>query len=110
MVCMEIAQKEDNWVSPEEYLERERKAEFKSEYIDGCIVSMSGASRNHNIIAGNLFAFLHNFLRKKLCNVYMSDMKVMSKGAIHFTYPDVFVVCGREEYSVTDFLLIIVFK
>ncbi|MCB1192543.1 MAG: Uma2 family endonuclease [Leptospiraceae bacterium] len=94
-----MAQKKDNWISPEEYLERERKADFKSEYIDGWIISMSGASRNHNLIAGNLFAFLHNLFREKPCSVYMSDMKVMAKDASHYTYPDIVVVCGKEEYA-----------
>jgi Uma2 family endonuclease len=34
-------------LSPEEYLELERKAEFKSEYYNGEMFAMSGASRHH---------------------------------------------------------------
>ena len=32
----------------EEYLAIERRAEYKSEYIDGEMVGMTGASRQHN--------------------------------------------------------------
>jgi Uma2 family endonuclease len=41
------------YLTPEEYLAKERKAEYKSEYYDGEMFAMSGASREHNLIAGN---------------------------------------------------------
>jgi len=41
-------------LSPEEYLARERQAEIKSEYYDGEVFAMSGASRPHNLIVTNL--------------------------------------------------------
>ena len=34
-------------LTPEEYLVKEREAEFKSEYRNGQIVMMPGASREH---------------------------------------------------------------
>ncbi len=37
------------YVSPQEYLALERQAAYKSEYIAGTIVAMSGASREHNL-------------------------------------------------------------
>lgn len=37
-----------NYISQEEYLERERNAVIKHEYYDGEIFAMSGASANHN--------------------------------------------------------------
>lgn len=40
--------------TPEEYIVRERKAEIKSEYLNGRIVAMSGASRAHNLITRNI--------------------------------------------------------
>ena len=36
--------------TPEEYLALERKATLKSEYINGEILAMSGASNAHNLI------------------------------------------------------------
>jgi Uma2 family endonuclease len=57
--------------TPEEYLAYERRNEFKSEYVGGEIVAMTGASRRHNLIAGNLFAILHTLLkRNRNCEVY----------------------------------------
>ena len=44
--------------TPEQYLEIDRAAEFKSEYLAGEIVAMAGASENHNIITVNLTAEL----------------------------------------------------
>ena len=41
-------------LTPEEYLVMEREAAFKSEYRDGQIVAMPGASRQHNLITVNL--------------------------------------------------------
>ena len=51
--------------TPEEYLELESAAEYKSEYIDGQIIPVAGESTNHNRIAGNIAAEL-NFAFKKL--------------------------------------------
>ena len=39
-----------NYISPEEYLEIERAAEYKNEYYYGQILAMSGASLRHSRI------------------------------------------------------------
>ena len=49
--------------TPEEYLEIEEKAEYKSEYRDGEIVPMTGGTTNHNKISGNFYAYLKFGLR-----------------------------------------------
>ena len=41
------------YLTPEQYLAMERKAEFKSEYYQGEMFAMSGARRTHNLIAVN---------------------------------------------------------
>ncbi len=41
----------------EEYLALERNAEYKSEYVNGRIYAMTGASREHNLIAGNVHEY-----------------------------------------------------
>ncbi len=61
--------------------------------------AMSGASNNHNIVAGNVFAGLHTFLRNSDCIPYTSDMKIQVDKARHYTYPDVSVVCGEIEFA-----------
>jgi Uma2 family endonuclease len=44
---MQIYQQQRSY-SPEEYLELEATADYKSEYIDGEIIPMAGGSTNHN--------------------------------------------------------------
>ncbi|MFN6300751.1 MAG: Uma2 family endonuclease [Planctomycetota bacterium] len=85
-------------VSVEDYLAREEVARFKSEYIDGWIRAMTGASIRHNCIAGNCFLNLGNTLRGKPCKPYNSDTKVriIREGKRRFYYPDVQVVCDSN--------------
>jgi Uma2 family endonuclease len=86
-------------LTPEEYLEIERKAEYKSEYIDGEIFTMAGASEIHNVIAGNIFSLLHPQSRKKGCRAYISDMRVdLSKYGL-YAYPDIVIVCNQPKFS-----------
>lgn len=87
--------KEKEIYTPEQYLELEQNATFKSEYIHGEIIAMAGASRKHNIISLNLATFLHGHLRSKPCRVYMADLRVQATGL--FTYPDVLITCGEEK-------------
>ena len=84
-------------VTPEEYLALERKAEYKSEYLHGEIFAMTGASRKHNLISGNIFAGLHQQLRGKSCEAYQGDMRVKVAASGLYTYPDVVVVCGEPQ-------------
>jgi Uma2 family endonuclease len=80
--------------SPEEYLALERKAEYKSEYLNGRIIAMSGASRWHNLIAGNLYRELSQQLRGRPCEAYTSDLRVKVSSTGLYTYPDITVACG----------------
>ena len=85
--------------TPQEYLALERKAETKSEYYRGEIFAMSGASRIHNLISGNLFALIWNQLRGRACVVFNSDMRVKVDWSGLYTYPDVSALCGEPEFD-----------
>jgi Uma2 family endonuclease len=87
------------YLSPEEYLSAERRAEFKSEYVDGVAYAMAGGSERHNLITGNLVTELNIQLRARACKVYPSDMKVRLPNSKKFFYPDVSVVCGETEFA-----------
>ncbi|MGI9183164.1 MAG: Uma2 family endonuclease [Longimicrobiaceae bacterium] len=93
--------------TPEEYLALERTAEYKNEYVNGRIYAMTGASREHNLIAGNVFGELRTRLRGRACEVYMGDMRVRVSPTGLYTYPDVVALCGepRFEDSHVDTLL-----
>ena len=79
--------------TPAEYLALERAAETKSEYLDGEIVAMTGASRPHNLISGNLFREVSQQLRGDGCEVYINDMRVKVSRTGLYTYPDVVAAC-----------------
>jgi Uma2 family endonuclease len=84
-------------VSPEEYLERERQAETRSEYRDGVIVAMSGASVRHGNIVSNLVIEIGTRIRGSRCRVYSTDLRLAVRAANLYTYPDVMVICGEPE-------------
>lgn len=83
----------------EEYLALERKAEEKSEYVNGHIIAMSGASRQHNIIAANISREISSQLRGRPCESYISDMRVRVNETGLYTYPDVIAVCGDIRFA-----------
>jgi Uma2 family endonuclease len=81
-----------------EYLEIERKAEFKSEYFAGEMFAMAGAKEAHNLLVTNLVTELNLQLRPRPCRVYSNDMRVrVSPGGL-YTYPDVISVCGDPQF------------
>jgi len=86
-----------NYISPEEYLARERVSPTKNEYFDGEIFAMSGASIKHNIIFGNLFVILGNALKGKPCMPFGSDFRVHVQENGLYTYPDISIVCQDAE-------------
>jgi len=45
------------YLTPEEYLAIERKAEYKSEYVDGVVYAMVGGSERHNLNCGQHYHF-----------------------------------------------------
>ena len=53
--------------SPEQYLAMERKAGFRSEYDDGFITAVAGASRKHNLIALNFASEIRSQLKGRSC-------------------------------------------
>lgn len=86
-------------LSPDEYLERERAAEAKSEYIDGALRAMSGASPAHVLITANIVGMLYQQLRDRPCRVYGSDLKVRVGPARTYVYPDIVAVCDQPEFG-----------
>ena len=87
------------FLTPEEYLDLERRAEVKSEYYQGEMFAMAGASLPHNVLAMNLAAILHAQLRRRPCQVYPSDLRVRVGATGLYTYPDVSVVCGEPQLA-----------
>ena len=100
-------------LTPEEYLELDRAAEFRSEYYDGYMYSMAGASLSHVRIATNLSGELHQALKGGPCEVYATELRLRVNPDRLYTYPDINVVCGelkladdRSDTAVNSTLLI----
>jgi Uma2 family endonuclease len=98
-----VVSKSEIYISPEEYLEGEKKSPVKHEYIKGQVYAMAGASDAHNLITGSFYALLRNHLRGKGCLPYTGDMKARIEDRNIYYYPDVLVTCDprdrTSEYS-----------
>lgn len=94
-------------ISVEEYLAGELVSEVKHELVGGQAYAMVGVSRRHSLIAGALYAALHNRLRGGPCQAHISDFKVRIDDI--FYYPDVLVSCGAggHDYYETAPVLIV---
>lgn len=88
-------------LTPQEYLEIERKAETKSEYHDGVLVAMAGVSWAHFVITSNIVTELNIELKNSPCVAGATDMKVWVEACRKFFYPDVLVVCGEPQFHDT---------
>jgi len=85
-----------------EYLEIERKAEFKSEFYDGEMFAMAGASPRHNFILNNLSGELFGRLKGTKCRSVFSDQRVKVDRTGLYTYPDLLIFCGQPEFDPDD--------
>jgi Uma2 family endonuclease len=96
-----------------QYLEIERAADFRSEYVDGEVVAMSGGSRRHALIDMAVGARLDEQLRGRPCAVAGSDLRLYSKPSQILTYPDIVVFCepaqflDGDEDTLTDAIVIV---
>ena len=101
-------QKDNEQMSPEEYLEGELVSEIKHEFIDGHVYAMAGTSKNHERICQNLSQAFGVHLKGSPCEPFSSEIKV--KVGINFFYPDVLIDCDTDESDsyVTDSPVLIV--
>ncbi|MBI5651769.1 MAG: Uma2 family endonuclease [Chloroflexi bacterium] len=93
-----MAQARKKFITPEEYLAMEERAESKSEYLQGEIFAMAGGSFNHSTIISNCITVLSIALKGKPCRVLDSNMRLHVKPNGLYTYPDVMVVCGKAQF------------
>jgi Uma2 family endonuclease len=88
--------------TPDEYYRLEAAADHRSEYFNGEIFAMAGASFRHNRICGNILRHLGNKLESKPCVPYGIDLKLRVQATGLRTYPDVSVYCGKPELDLDD--------
>lgn len=88
-----------HWITPEEYLEIERAAEFKHEYFNGRMYLMPGGSYRHAKIGHNLSREIGNALKNGPCEVVGTDLRVRVSPDGLYTYPDLVVICGSPKFA-----------
>jgi len=82
-------------VTAAEYLAEDEVAERRSEFIEGIIVPMAGASEAHIRIVTNIVSALHRQTEERDIYVFSNDERVFA-GANYY-YPDAGVVAGVSE-------------
>src|SRR5262245_34833072 len=93
-----------------DYLEREKTAEVKHEYLDGMIYAVSGASRRHNTLSLNLATAFRAALSRTGCHTFVADIKVLIAPLNYYYYPDIVVTCDPrddDDYVVTRPVVIV---
>ena len=90
-------------LSPLTYLTRDRQSKVKSDYIDGQVYQMAGASLNHNLIFADVFGELYIHLKNHPCRILPSDMRVRMDDS--YVYPDIVIVCDEPQVESNDILL-----
>jgi Uma2 family endonuclease len=80
-------------ISVEAYLERERHAEVRHEYVDGALLAMAGEKRTHNRLARRFALLLESHADAKGCEVVLETVKVRTRGT-RYRYPDFAVSCA----------------
>jgi Uma2 family endonuclease len=83
--------------TPQQYLALEEKAEYRSEFWNGKIVAMSGATIDHQQIVANFTEFLGTKVRGK-CRIFPSEMKIWVKKRDKFFYPDLTIICDQPDF------------
>ncbi|AUB81857.1 Uma2 family endonuclease [Candidatus Thiodictyon syntrophicum] len=84
----------------EEWLEDERASlEGRSEYLDGEVFAMTGASVEHNAIVVNIARELSIQMKGRPCQVYANDLKVRIRSADAGKYPDLIALCGEHQFQ-----------
>lgn len=88
------------FLTPEQYLEIERAAETRSEYLAGSMYAMAGSSFDHARIVTAATAALYMQLRGCPCDVFATDLRLFVRQQELITYPDIFVAC--QPFQVLD--------
>lgn len=94
---MSLARKALKRVTALEYLAQERESQQKHEFYQGEVFAMSGASLNHNKLVVNFLTLLAFRSRGSNCKPYASDLRLHIPANTLYTYPDILVICGKEE-------------
>jgi Uma2 family endonuclease len=89
-------------LTPEEYLEQEVTAEFRSEYRNGEVFPMPGGTPNHNRFGRNFCNDFNTYFENPTFSgtpheAFITDVRLWVPSYNLFTYPDVLVIEGEPQ-------------
>lgn len=97
-----MARPDPSRVSDGEYLALDAASDEKSEFVNGEIVAMAGATEAHSLLQANaLIAFARRLHGGGPSRVHGPDLRVRIDETGMYAYPDVVVVCGKPEWAPT---------
>jgi Uma2 family endonuclease len=92
-------------ITLEQYIAFDDGAERRSEFLNGHMVEVEGATENHSTIVANLAREVGLALKESACRVYIQDLRVYMPAANECAYPDLVIACGNREFAAGSILL-----
>ncbi|MBI5015994.1 MAG: Uma2 family endonuclease [Deltaproteobacteria bacterium] len=90
------------FLTPAQYLNAERRTGHKSEYLNGEVFAMSGASARHVLIVTNVVREFGTQFKNRDCRIFSSDLRVKVSATGLYTYPDVVAICGPLSFGDSE--------
>ena len=97
LIFEDMVAEQRQFITQDAYLAMEREAFEKSEYFEGQLYLIAGATKEHNRIKENLSIEIGYFLKEKSCQSFSSDFRVHIPKNGLYAYPDLIVVCDEPE-------------
>ena len=92
-----IANPDNLYISPKDYLEGERISPIKHEYRQGEVWAMAGGTQVHGTVVLNIATLVRTHLRGSQCRAFVENMKVRIETTDAYYYPDVVVTCDKGD-------------
>ncbi len=91
-------------ILPEAYLDAEAGALKKHEFNNGNIVEMAGGDIDHNLLKGEIFTLLKQWVTQRQSSflVLDSDMKIWFATENRFVYPDITVAARPPQFYIAE--------
>lgn len=86
-----VAQRQPD-MTVEEYLALEETSQVKHEYVHGYVYAMAGGTLDHDSIANNVRAVIHNHIGDGPCALRGPDVRLRVWESVYY-YPDAMVTC-----------------
>ncbi len=99
---MVLPLKKQAYVSPEEFLEIRRTSDVPTEYMDGEIVAMAGASKAHGQVVSAVDRLIGNALVDGPCEV---SSTISVEAPRSYLIPDLVVYCDGGDFTPKDDVL-----